>query len=155
MEELQKYMKLAIKEAKKGALRDEVPVGAVAVLGGKVIARAFNHKEKRLDATAHAEIELLKKCAKKLGNWWLENVDVYVTLEPCVMCAGAMVNARIRHLYFGAYDSKGGAAGSLYNVTEDARLNHLVPTTGGILERECGELLSEFFKNKRKNGGNK
>lgn len=155
MDEIQKYMKEAIKVAKRCAEMDEVPIGAVAVLDGKIIARAGNRKEKKLDATAHAEVELLKKVAKKLGNWWLENVDVYVTLEPCPMCAGAMINARIRHLYYGAKDPKGGACGSLYNITEDERLNHIVPVTGGIMGDECAALLSEFFKNKRKSGGKK
>lgn len=150
-----RFMKEAIKQAKKAAAEDEVPVGAVAVLDGKIIARARNRKEKYNDATAHAEIELIKKASKKLDNWWLENVEVYVTLEPCPMCAGAFINARIGKLYFGAEDPKSGCCGSLYTLTEDKRFNHTVTVEGGLLKEECAALLTEFFKAKRAAGGKK
>lgn len=145
-----KFMNAALKEAEKAALKDEVPVGAVAVCGGKIIARAHNAKEKKNDATAHAEIEVLKKASSKLKNWYLDEVEIYVTLEPCAMCAGAMINSRIKALYFGAFDPKGGACGSLYNLIGDKRLNHSFPVTGGLEETRCAALLTEFFRNKRK-----
>ena len=145
-----RYMREALKEAKKAGNEDEVPVGAVAVLNGKIIARAHNRKEKKLSATRHAEIELLEKAAKKLGNWWLEGVEVFVTLEPCAMCAGAMINARIGALYFGAWEPKTGCCGSLYNLPADKRFNHNFPVTGGVAEEECAKLLSDYFKEKRK-----
>lgn len=148
--EKEKFMKEALKEARKAAKEDEVPVGAVAVLNGKIIARAHNRKEKKLSATRHAEIELLEKAAKKLGNWWLEGVEVFVTLEPCAMCAGAMINARIGALYFGAWEPKTGCCGSLYNLPADKRFNHNFPVTGGVAEEECAKLLSDYFKEKRK-----
>ena len=144
-----RYMREALKEAKKAGNEDEVPVGAVAVLNGKIIARAHNRKEKKLSATRHAEIELLEKAAKKLGNWWLEGVEVFVTLEPCAMCAGAMINARIGALYFGAWEPKTGCCGSLYDFPNDKRFNHNFPVHGGIMAEECSRILSDYFKGKR------
>lgn len=143
------YMKEALKEARKAAAEDEVPVGAVIVKDGKIVARAHNRKEKKNDATAHAEIEAIKKASKKLG-WWLEDCDIYVTLEPCAMCAGALVNARLRGVYFGARDPKGGACGSVFNIPEDKRLNHRLKVEGGILGAETGQILTDYFKEKRK-----
>ena len=145
-----RFMRLAIKEAKKAELIDEVPIGAVIVKDGKVIARAHNKKESKNQATRHAEIEAIEKATKKVGNWWLEDCDIYVTLEPCAMCAGALINSRLRNIYFGAYDKKGGCCGSLYNLPVDVRFNHRLGVEGGILEAECASLLTNYFKKKRK-----
>lgn len=147
--QIEKYMKAALKEAEKAAAEDEVPVGAVAVCGGKIIAKAHNKKEQKSSATRHAEIELLEKAAAKIGNWWLEDVDVFVTLEPCAMCTGAMINARIRSLYFGAWEPKTGCCGSLYDFPNDKRFNHNFPVHGGIMAEECSRILSDYFKGKR------
>ena len=143
-------MQLAINLAKAAALADEVPVGAVVVKDGKVIATSENMKERANDATRHAEMVALSRAAGEVGNWWLEDCDVYVTLEPCPMCAGAMINSRIRALYFGAYDLKTGAAGSKVNLFEEGLFNHNIVVSGGHREEECSALLSEFFKKKRK-----
>ena len=145
------YMQLAINLAKSAALADEVPVGAVVVKDGKVIATSENMKERANDATRHAEMVALSRAAGAVGNWWLEDCDVYVTLEPCPMCAGAMINSRIRALYFGAYDLKTGAAGGKVNLIEEGLFNHNIVVSGGHREEECAALLSEFFKKKRKN----
>ena len=145
-----KFMKAAIREAKKAMEKDEVPIGAVLVLDGKIIARAHNKKESKNQATRHAEIEAIEKATKKVGHWWLEDCDIYVTLEPCAMCAGALINSRLRNIYFGAYDKKGGCCGSLYNLPVDVRFNHRLGVEGGILERECAEILTNYFKKKRK-----
>lgn len=144
------FMRLAIKEAKKAEMIDEVPIGAVIVKDGKVIARAHNKKESKNQATRHAEIEAIEKATKKVNNWWLEDCDIYVTLEPCAMCAGALINSRLRNIYFGAYDKKGGCCGSLYNLPVDTRFNHRLGVEGGILEEECATLLTNYFKKKRK-----
>lgn len=143
------FMKEAIKEAIKGASLDEVPVGAVIVKDGKIIARAHNLKETKLDATKHAEIVCIEKASKKVGNWWLENCDIFVTLEPCPMCAGAIINARLRNLYFGAKDTKAGCCGSKVNLMQPGVFNHNVTVEAGILEGECGKLLTSFFSKKR------
>lgn len=142
-------MRAAIQEAKKALLHDDVPIGAVVVKDGVIIARAHNKKEKKGNAVCHAEIEALTKAAKKMKNWYLEGAELYVTLEPCAMCAGAMVNARIEKLYFGAYDMRFGCAGSVLNLTEEPHFNHRVKTEGGILKEECAALLTAFFKEKR------
>ena len=144
------FMRLAIKEAKKAEMIDEVPIGAVIVKDGKFIARAHNKKESKNQATRHAEIEAIEKATKKVNNWWLEDCDIYVTLEPCAMCAGALINSRLRNIYFGAYDKKGGCCGSLYNLPVDTRFNHRLGVEGGILEEECATLLTNYFKKKRK-----
>lgn len=144
------FMRLAIREAKKAEMIDEVPIGAVIVKDGKVIARAHNKKESKNQATRHAEIEAIEKATKKVNNWWLEDCDIYVTLEPCAMCAGALINSRLRKIYFGAYDKKGGCCGSLYNLPVDTRFNHRLGVEGGILEEECATLLTNYFKKKRK-----
>ena len=143
------FMTEALKEARKAMAEDEVPVGAVAVLDGKIIARARNRKEHFNDATKHAEMLLLEKCARVIGNWYLEGVEVYVTLEPCAMCAGAMLNARIRSLTFGASEPKSGCAGSKLNLLENNGFNHTVRVTGGVLAEISAKLLSDFFKRKR------
>ncbi len=145
-----RFMRLAIKEAQKAELLDEVPIGAVIVKDGKVIARAHNKKESKNQATRHAEIEAIEKAAKKVGNWWLEDCDIYVTLEPCAMCAGALINSRLRNIYFGAFDQKAGCCGSLYHLPIDIRFNHRLGVEGGILQEECASLLTNYFKKKRK-----
>jgi tRNA(adenine34) deaminase len=144
------FMQRALELARECAIFDEVPVGAVIVKGGKIIAESGNRKERDNCAVSHAEIIALKQAASVEGNWWLEDCDVYVTLEPCAMCAGAMVNSRIRALYFGAYDLKSGACGSRLDVLKKGLLNHAIIVEGGVMEKECGELLSAFFKTKRK-----
>lgn len=147
----EKFMNLAIDLAKECAEHDEVPVGAVVVKDDKVIATSGNFKERENNAICHAEIAALSKATKQVENWWLENCDVYVTLEPCPMCAGAMINSRIRALYFGAYDEKSGACGSKINLFEKGLFNHDVEVQGGYLRGECAALLSDFFRKKRKN----
>ncbi len=144
-----KFMSMAIEQAKQCATYDEVPVGAVLVKGGKPVAAAGNRKERDNDATRHAEIIALEEGAKALGNWWLEDCELYVTLEPCPMCAGAMINSRIRALYFGAYDPKSGACGSKVSLLENGLFNHDIEVSGGRRQEECAALLSDFFKRKR------
>ncbi len=143
------FMRLALEEAKRALQEGEVPVGAVLVAGGKVIASAHNRRENENDPTAHAEILALREGAKKLGSWRLADATLYVTKEPCPMCAGAMVNARLGGLVYGCPDAKGGAAGSLFNIARDDRLNHRVEVESGVLGRECAELLRDFFEKKR------
>ena len=145
------YMQLAISLAKQSAAADEVPVGVVIVKNNEVVATSENMKERQNDATKHAEMVALSKATEVVGNWWLEDCDVYVTLEPCPMCAGAMINSRVRALYFGAYDEKTGACGSRVNLFEPGLFNHTVLVSGGHRKDECAELLSTFFKRKRKN----
>ncbi len=147
------YMSAALKEATKALKTGDIPVGAVAVKDGKIIARAHNEKEKRGDATAHAELLCLQKAAKKLGTWRLYGVNIYSTLEPCPMCAGAMVLARIKNLYYLLADPKAGAAGSLLNITRNKKLNHRIKTSDLEDERskECyRKMLKGFFSELRK-----
>ena len=144
------FMRQAILLAQKAASLDEVPVGAVIVQNDKVIARAYNTKNKKKDALLHAEMSALRKAQKKLGDWHLNDCDLFVTLEPCPMCAGACINTRLRTIYFGAYDEKAGCCGTLYNLPQDTRFNHRPNIVGGVLEQECSTLLTQFFKNKRK-----
>ena len=144
------FMKRAVELAKKAATFDEVPVGAVVVKDGVVVGEGQNRKERDNNATHHAEIIALSAAAETLQNWWLEGCDVYVTLEPCAMCAGAMIQSRIKSLYFGAYDEKTGAAGSRINLFEKSLFNHDIEVQGGLMSEECGALLSDFFKSKRK-----
>lgn len=146
----EKFMKKAIEIAKAGAKHDEVPVGVVIVKDGEIVAVGENFKERENNAVCHAEIVALSRATKALGNWWLENCDVYVTLEPCPMCAGAMINSRVRAVYFGAYDAKSGALCSKLNMFEKGLFNHDVQFEGGFLKDECAQLLSDFFKVKRK-----
>ena len=143
------FMARALEIAAECAERDEVPVGAVVVKNGEIIAEGGNRKESENNALRHAETVALSAAAEVVGNWWLENCDVYVTLEPCAMCAGAMINARIRSLYFGAYDEKTGAAGSRINLFEKGLFNHDIEVEGGHLREESARLLGEFFKKKR------
>ncbi len=143
-------MKAALREAVKAADEGEVPVGAVVVHAGKVIGRAHNQRECLKDPTAHAEMIALTQAAEALGRWRLDGATLYVTLEPCLMCAGALVNGRVERVVFGAADPKAGACGSLYQVGLDSRLNHRFDVEGGLLEEECGAILREFFKGKRK-----
>ena len=142
------FMARAIAQAKKALAYDEVPVGAVVVREGKIIARAHNLRETKKMPTAHAELLAMEKAAKKLGGWRLIGCTLYVTLEPCPMCAGTAVNARIPRIVFGAYDQKAGAMGSVYTLQE-GKLNHTPEVLGGILAQECAELLSGYFKQKR------
>lgn len=144
------FMKKALLQAQRAAARDEAPIGAVVVRDGTIIARAYNRRECDKDPVGHAEILALRKAARKLGGWRLIDCDIYVTLEPCAMCTGAMVNARIRALYFGAYDPKAGACGSIMDVLGNTALNHKVRVMGGILEKPCGAILTRYFKQKRK-----
>ena len=145
----QKFMKLALKEAQKARDIDEVPIGAVAVLDGKVIARGHNTREKTGNAVNHAEIVVIQKACKKVGNWRLDGVTLYVTIEPCPMCMGAMLNARLKRLVFGAFDKKGGACGSLYDIN-DGKYNHMVEIKSGVLETECGHIIRTYFEEKRR-----
>jgi tRNA(adenine34) deaminase len=131
------------------AAQEEVPVGAVVVADGEVVAEAFNRPRALNDPTAHAEILALRAAAESLGHWWLNGATLYVTLEPCAMCAGAMVLARIDRLVFAAADPKAGMAGSLACVPQDSRLNHRVAITGGVLAEEAGALLRDFFRARR------
>ena len=145
----EKFMKAAIKEALKAEDLDEVPIGCVVVKDDKIIARGHNLRETTQDSTGHAEIKTLQKACKKLNSWRLEGCDLYVTLEPCIMCSGAIIQSRIRKVYFGAYDPKGGALGSSINVLEANNINHHPEVEGGILKKECSELLKSFFQKKR------
>ena len=143
------YMREALKEARKAFEEDEVPVGAVIVFEGKIISRGHNQIERLKDPTAHAEMIALTSAANFLNTKWLNQASLYVTIEPCSMCAGALVLARIKNLYFGAKDSKTGACGSVVDITNHKKLNHRIKVTKGILETECSSLLKEFFKQKR------
>ena len=145
----EKFMKAAIKEAEKAEKEDEVPIGAVIVKDGKIIARAHNTTEKTQDATCHAEIIAVKKACGKLKSWRLDGAEIYITVEPCAMCAGAIANARIKKVYFGAYERKSGCAESKYPVLSDSGLNHSAEFVGGIMEETCAKLLKNYFKQKR------
>lgn len=145
----EKFMALALEEAARAAELGEVPIGAVVVHEGEVIARAGNRRETDADPAAHAEFSALMEASRVLGRWRLTGCTVYVTLEPCLMCAGLMVNSRIDRCVFGAPDPKGGAVGTLYDVSHDERLNHEFEVKGGVLEAECAEVLRVFFKRRR------
>lgn len=149
----EKYLREAIKQARRSLVAEDVPVGAVIVQNGEIIARGYNQVEKKQNPTAHAEIIAIEKACKKLGYKHLLNCDIYVTLEPCAMCCGAIVLARLRRLIFGAYDPKTGAAVSLYNITNDQRLNHRLEVIGGVLQEDCAMMLKEFFQKLRKKNG--
>ena len=146
MNEQEKFMKQALKEAKKAYEKLEVPVGAIIVKDGKIIARAHNLKEAKHDTTKHAEILAIQKASKKLSSWRLIDCEMYVTLEPCSMCAGALINSRIKKVYIGAKDEKTGAVGSVFNLLDDYKFNHKVEYETGILEENCKEQLKSFFK---------
>jgi tRNA(adenine34) deaminase len=144
-----RLMRLALEEARASASGGDVPVGAVVARGDEVVARAGNARERERDPTAHAEILALRQAARALGSWHLEGCTLYVTLEPCAMCAGALVLARIDRLVLGAPDPKAGFAGSLGDIVRDGRLNHEVEVTVGVLAEECGEVLRAFFAERR------
>ena len=146
----EKFMKEALKEAKKAYDKLEVPVGAVIVKDGKIIARAHNQKETKFDTTKHAEILAIQKASKKLQSWRLINCEMYITLEPCSMCTGAIINSRISKIYIGAMDEKTGAVGSKLNLLKDYTFNHKVEIEKGILQEECEAILKQFFKYLRK-----
>ncbi len=150
MDVRKKFMKEALKEAKKSYEKGETPIGAVIVKDGKIIARGHNKRETKKNALCHAEIIAINKACRKLGGWRLFQCDMYVTLEPCLMCAGAIVQSRIKNLYFGAYDKKGGAVGSLIDIPALDGITQVVSTEGGILEDECSKILKDFFKELRK-----
>ena len=143
------FMKIALAEAESRYRRGEVPVGAVLVREGNILAQAHNSPISTNDPSAHAEMLVLRKAGEILGNYRMAGTELYVTIEPCIMCAGAIVHARVERVIFGARDPKCGAVVSLYNVLDDKRLNHQVKITEGILKEECGEIISRFFKEKR------
>ena len=151
------FMKQALKEAEKAYKKLEVPIGAVIVKDGTIIARGYNQKETKKDTTKHAEIIAIQKASKKLGSWRLIDCEMYVTLEPCSMCAGAIINSRIKKIYIGTMDQKTGAVGSVLNLLEDYKFNHKVEIESGIMQKECEKILKDFFKELRKskkiNGG--
>ncbi len=148
---MEKYMSLALSAAKECALRDEVPVGAVIVKNGEVLAVCGNGRETEKDATAHAETSAIREACRRLGGWNLHGCELYVTLEPCLMCAGAIVNARIETVVFGAPDKKGGAFGGVTDIRE-LPLNHKPEVVSGVMEAECADLLKTFFREKRERG---
>lgn len=150
MEEKEIYMKEALKEAKKAYKKLEVPVGAVIVKDGKIIARAHNLKETKKDTTKHAEIIAIQKASKKVESWRLIDCDMYITLEPCSMCMGAIINSRIRKIFIGTMDEKTGACGSILNLNEDYTFNHKVEIELGIMKNECEDILKRFFRDLRK-----
>lgn len=143
------YMKESLKEARKALRKDEIPVGAVIVKDGAILSRGHNQKEHKSDPTLHAELIAIRKASRKLGTWRLNGCDMYVTLEPCAMCAGALIQARIRRLCFGAPDPKAGAAGSVIDLLAEERFNHKVEVLKGVLEEECSSILRDFFRELR------
>ena len=144
-----KYMKEAIKEAKKAYNKNEIPVGAIIVKDDKIISRGYNIKEGKKDTTKHAEIIAIQKASKKLDSWRLNDCEMYVTLEPCSMCAGAIIQSRIKKIYIGTMDPKTGACGSVLNLLEDYKFNHKVDIEKNIMQKECESILKEFFKKLR------
>ena len=149
MTEDEKFMKEAIKQAKKAYAIDEVPIGCVIVQNGHIIARGYNRRNTDKKTLAHAELTAIKKASKKTGDWRLEDCDLYVTLEPCQMCAGAIVQSRMRRVIIGSMNSKAGCAGSILNLLQIPQFNHQVEITQGILEEECSTMLSRFFRELR------
>jgi tRNA(adenine34) deaminase len=146
-----KFMKEAINEARKAEALAEVPIGAVIVIDGKIISRAHNLRESRQSAVAHAELLAIDQACEVMNTWRLENATLYVTLEPCAMCSGAIILSRIKRVVYGASDPKGGCAGTFMNLLRDERFNHQSEVTSGVLEEECGHLLSAFFRQLRDN----
>ena len=149
MTEYERYMKEAIKQAKKAYALDEVPIGCVIVQDNKIIARGYNRRNTDKNALAHAEISAIKKASKKTGDWRLEDCTMYVTLEPCQMCAGAIVQSRMKKVVIGAMNPKAGCAGSVINILQMKQFNHQAEMENGILEKECADMLSTFFKELR------
>ena len=145
----ERYMKEAIELAGRALESEDVPVGALVVYRGHIIGRGYNQREKLRDPTAHAEMLAITAAAEYLGQWRLEGCTVYVTLEPCPMCAGALVQARVQRLVYGASDEKAGACGSLFEINADPRLNHRIETSAGVLAAPCAELLRDFFRRRR------
>ena len=143
--EQETYMREALKEAEKALALEEVPIGAVVVKDGEIVGRGYNRRETDKDPTAHAEMIAIRQASEMLGGWRLHQCELYVTVEPCPMCAGAIVLSRIRKLYIGTADPKAGACGSLINIPQDGRFNHTVPMETGLLEGECREILQKFF----------
>lgn len=146
----EQFMRAAIAEARKAGEIDEVPIGAVIVHQDEIIATGYNLRETSQSTLSHAELIAIQRANKKIGSWRLEDCTLYVTLEPCPMCAGAIIQSRIKRVVFGASDPKAGCAGTLMNLLEDERFNHQVERSGGVLEQECGNLLRDFFKALRK-----
>ncbi len=142
----EKFMKEAIKQAKKAYDKEEIPVGAVIVKDGKIIARGYNKKEEKKDTTQHAEIIAIQKASRKIGAWRLQDCEMYVTLEPCAMCTGALIQARLKRVYIGTMDPKTGACGSVLNLLEDYKFNHKVEIETNIMQKECEKILKDFFK---------
>ena len=151
----EKFMREALKRAKRAASLGELPVGAVIVKDGRVIASGYNKREIKKNALLHAEMIAIDRACKKLGGWRLTGCDMYVTLEPCPMCAGAAINARLDNIYFGAYDEKSGCAHSRVNLLEMNLLSHTIPVQGGIMEDECSGIIKDFFAELRKRGKEK
>ncbi len=149
MTEQEKYMKEAIRQARKARALEEVPIGCVIVSGGKIIARGYNRRNTDKNTLSHAELNAIRKASKKLGDWRLEGCTMYVTLEPCQMCAGALVQSRIDEVVIGSMNPKAGRAGSVLNLLEVEGFNHKVKITRGVLEEECSTMLSDFFKELR------
>ncbi len=145
----EQFMQEAISEALKAKQIGEVPIGAVIVVDNQIVSRAHNLRESEQRSIAHAELLAIDEACKMTGSWRLEDAVLYVTLEPCPMCAGAIVLSRVKKVVFGAYDPKGGCAGTLMNLLDDERFNHQSEVIGGVLENECGELLSQFFRDLR------
>ena len=144
--EQQKFMAAALVEARQAAILNEVPIGAVVVKDNQIIGRGHNMREHFQDVTYHAEMLAIMEACERLHSWRLEDCDLYVTLEPCIMCSGAIINARIANLYYGAADPKAGAVGSLYHLLDDSRLNHQVRVESGIMQAECSQVLKDFFR---------
>lgn len=142
----EKFMKEAIKQAKKAYDKEEIPVGAVIVKDGKIIARGYNKKEEKKDTTQHAEIIAIQKASRKISAWRLQDCEMYVTLEPCAMCTGALIQARLKRVYIGTMDPKTGACGSVLNLLEDYKFNHKVEVETNIMQKECEKILKDFFK---------
>ena len=149
LQEKEFFMREALKEAQKAYDQEEVPIGAVVVLNGEIIGRGHNLREKEQDATLHAEIKAIRQANQHLGSWRLEDCELFVTLEPCPMCSGAMILARMKRVVFGAFDPKAGTAGTFMNLLQDSRFNHQVEVEQGALEEECQEILRSFFKGLR------
>lgn len=143
------YMNAALGEAEKARMLNEVPIGAVIVINDEIIARAYNLRETEQNATAHAELLAINEACRKLGSWRLEEATLYVTLEPCPMCAGAILQSRVKRVVFGAHDPKAGCAGTFMDLLQDQRFNHQCEVTSGVLEGECGGILTAFFKELR------
>jgi tRNA(adenine34) deaminase len=149
------YMKEALREAQKAYEKDEVPIGAVAVYKNQIIGRGHNQTELLKDPTAHAEILAITAAANALSSWRLNDVQMFVTVEPCIMCSGALVLARVKRIIFGARDEKFGGCGSIFNIVEEEKLNHKIKVTAGVMDKEAAALMKSFFAKKRKNASKK